>query len=135
ASGALVLIGCAVVLLAFFKRETLRLAGELEEARRAGAESFDKLDTCVASHRLAQTDAAACRVSRDRDRAECAQTLESIEKSGSTTAAEHAREIQKLQALYTSRLKTCEEGAVDAARAGLAAREQMAAEADKARAS
>jgi eukaryotic-like serine/threonine-protein kinase len=133
AAFALLLVACAAVLVLFLKRETLQLAGELAAARRRGAESFTQLDMCNASHRLAQSDAAACRLGRERDRSEFNQTLATIEKSGSTTESQHAREMQEMHALAASRLKACEDTAATE-RAGLADRERQLAESEKARA-
>ncbi|WP_437962637.1 protein kinase (plasmid) [Sorangium sp. So ce119] len=133
AAGAMTLIGCAVVLLGVSKRETLRLANELDRARQMGAESFDKLDTCVASHQIAQSDVSACRSAREQDRAEFNETLASLQKSGTATEAEHARQIQSLHATHAARLKTSEDRAAAAEKASLTDRERLA-EAEKARA-
>ncbi|WP_155798836.1 serine/threonine protein kinase, partial [Sorangium cellulosum] len=133
AAGAMTLVGCAVVLLGVSKRETLRLANELDRARQMGAESFDKLDTCIASHQIAQSDMTACRSAREQDRAEFNETLASLQKSGTATEAEHARQIQSLHATHAARLKTWEDRAAEAEKASLADRERLA-EAEKARA-
>ncbi|WP_437308594.1 serine/threonine protein kinase [Sorangium sp. So ce388] len=133
AAGAMTLIGCAVVLLGVSKRETLRLANELDRARQVGAESFDKLDTCVASHQIAQSETSACRSARDQDRAEFNETLATLQKSGSMTEAEHARQIQSLHATQAARLKTCEDSAAAAEKASMTDRERLA-ESEKARA-
>ncbi|AUX40137.1 protein kinase [Sorangium cellulosum] len=133
AAGAMTLVGCAVVLLGVSKRETLRLANELEQARQKGAESFDKLDTCVASHQIAAAEVNACRGARAQDRADFNQTLATLQKTGSMTEAEHAREIQALHATHASRLKTCEESAAAAEKVSMETRERLA-EAEKARA-
>ncbi|WP_437637119.1 serine/threonine protein kinase [Sorangium sp. So ce854] len=130
AAGAMTLVGCAVVLLGFSKRETLRLASELDRARQMGAESFDKLDTCVASHQIAQSLARECRVAREQDRADFNDTLAALQKSGTATEAEHARQIQSLHATHAARIKTCED---TAAAAEKASRDRLA-EAEKARA-
>ncbi|WP_437735415.1 protein kinase domain-containing protein [Sorangium sp. So ce1335] len=130
AAGAMTLVGCAVVLLGFSKRETLRLASELDRARQMGAESFDKLDTCIASHQIAQSEAVACRDAREQDRAEFNETLAALQKSGTASEAEHARQIQSLHATQAARLKTCEDGAAAAEKAS---RERLA-EVEKARA-
>ncbi|WP_437999806.1 serine/threonine-protein kinase [Sorangium sp. So ce185] len=133
AAGAMTLVGCAVVLLGFSKRETLRLANELEHARQKGAESFDKLDTCVASHQIAEAEKNACRTAREQDRVEFNETLATLQKSGSMTEAEHARQIQSLHATQAARLKACEDDAAAAQKAAMADRERLA-EAEKARA-
>ncbi|WP_437678546.1 protein kinase domain-containing protein [Sorangium sp. So ce131] len=133
AAGAMTLVGCAVALLGVSKRETLRLANELEQARQKGAESFDKLDTCVASHQIAEAEVNACRGAREQDRADFNQTLATLQKTGSMTEAEHAREIQALHATQAARLKACEDSAAAAEKATMEGRERLA-EAEKARA-
>jgi hypothetical protein len=127
AGGALLLAAIAGALIAFSKRETLQLAQELERARREGAESFDKLDTCVAEYRLSQSGATACRVAREKDRVEYGQALAAIERSGTTSEAEHARELQGMQALHAGRLKACEEEAAVEAQKHRAEGERLAA--------
>src|SRR6185436_12086840 len=58
---AVIVLACLGGLFAYSKRNTLRLASELAAARAEGAASFDKLDTCAASHQLAQRETQACR--------------------------------------------------------------------------
>ena len=69
-TGALGVALLAAVGVAYGHRETLRLARELERARAEGAASFDRLDTCVAAHRVADREAVACSAARARDREE-----------------------------------------------------------------
>jgi tRNA A-37 threonylcarbamoyl transferase component Bud32 len=102
----------------YSKRETLALAGQLERAQREGAESFDKLDTCVASHTIEKSAASACRDARVKDQAEFHASLDSIKKAGSATVAERARQIENLQAIFAARLKTCEETGASAVKKG-----------------
>ncbi|EYF03977.1 serine/threonine-protein kinase [Chondromyces apiculatus] len=125
AAGALLLIGAAAALLVFSKRETLRVAGELERATRLGQESFSKLDTCVASHRIAEQRGADCQRAREQDRQEHKQTMLAFERSGSSTAAEQLREIQNLQNLHATRLKACEDEAEEAATAAAAEQDRQ----------
>ncbi len=70
------LAATGVALWGLAHRETLRLARELEHARSAGADSFDKLDTCAAAHRLAQQQVRTCAVERTDDRARQTTTLQ-----------------------------------------------------------
>ena len=107
AFGAMVLIACGVAAVVYSQRETLRVASELEAARKKGAEGFDKLDVCVASHRLARSDAATCAAAREKERAQFEQSLGDVMRSGSTSQAEHARQAQA----YAHRIKTCEDNA------------------------
>jgi hypothetical protein len=100
----------------YSKRETIALAGELEKARRQGAEQFDKLDTCVASHNLAKNAIASCRHERVQDQAECRASMDAMKKAGSSSQAEAARQIETLHNLYGTRLKACEEESAAAAK-------------------
>jgi serine/threonine protein kinase len=125
AAAAMLLIGCAGLAVAYSKRETLRVAGELDKARAQGAESFDKLDTCNASHAVAKREAADCKVSRDVDRTEYKQALHAITRTGSTAEAERARQLTSLQASYTAKLKTCEDDSQTAAQAAQQQQKQL----------
>src|SRR5689334_9922488 len=105
---------------AFFvysKRETIRLASELDRARAEGAASFGELDTCTASHQVAQREAAACRDARSKQEEEYRAKLRQLSRSGGATEQSFARQLQSLEATYTSRVKTCEEEKAIAARA------------------
>lgn len=131
-AGAVLLVAAAVAVYVFAKRETLRLAGELERAQREGAASFDKLDTCVASHKVASNEAAACKIERDKERAELQQTIEVLSKKGAD--GDKLDEMQTLLRSYSGRLRICEEGATAAQKqcADDAARHAAAAEKEKA---
>jgi hypothetical protein len=98
----------------YSKRETIALASALEKARKEGAESFDKLDTCVASHNLAKSAISSCRHERVQDQAECRASMDAIKKAGTSSTAEAMRQIEQLHNLYGSRLKGCEEAATAA---------------------
>jgi hypothetical protein len=84
---AALLMGGAVLLWGVLHRETLRLARELEHARAVGADSFDKLDTCVAAHHIAESEVEACNMVRERESLEHQTTL-------TRTAATHT-EVQR----------------------------------------
>lgn len=111
----------------YSKRTTIALASELDKARREGAESFDKLDTCVASHNLANSAVSTCRSERQKDQAECRASMDAMKKAGSSSAAEAARQIEQLHNLYGGRLKACEDA--EAAALKKAADEKAQAEA------
>jgi chromosome segregation ATPase len=87
--------------VALWKRETLRLAGELEEARARGAESFDKLDTCVASHAVAKREAQVCGEELGRERDEHEKTLTSLanasKEGGCDDVVEQLRDLRSQQ--------------------------------------
>ncbi len=138
---AMLLVGAAGGAVAYTKRETLRVASELAAARRHNRESFDKLDTCIASYDMARSDADSCKEQKAKDRAEYDKSLESLARSGSTSEAERLREIARLN----GRAKTCEDNAATARRSydeelalkdGAAARmkAQLTEERDQARA-
>jgi hypothetical protein len=120
--------GAIGALYVYSKRATLELASELEEARAIGAESFTKLDTCVASYKVSDREAQACREARSKERSDFRATLDRISKSGTTTQADHAREIQDLNTAYTAKLNVCEENAVNVTRACAADHERIANE-------
>jgi serine/threonine protein kinase len=131
ALGAMLLIACGVGGVVFSKRETLRLASELEKTKKMRSESFDKLETCVASHKMATMDTTSCLAARDKDRTLYKQSLDEVAKMGTTSEAERARQLQG----YATRIKTCEDGAATAQRAcveeqgrreGESAREKLA---------
>src|SRR5882672_3194868 len=105
---AILVIAAVGALFAYSKRETLRLASELNRARAEGAASFDKLDTCVASHQVAQREAQVCRDSKAKEQLEFKSMLEQISKSGDSEG-DRARQMQALQATFATRLKTCED--------------------------
>ncbi len=98
-AAAIVLLG-AVGLggVALWKRETLRLAGELEEARARGAESFDKLDTCIASHSVAKRETQVCAADLTREKNEHEKTLSSLAKvnqgDGCSDVVEQLRDMR-----------------------------------------
>lgn len=90
----------------YSKRETLRLASELSAARAEGAASFDKLDTCVASHAIERASVATCREQREKDSAQCRATISAMATSDSS---ENTKAIQDLERLYAGRLRACED--------------------------
>jgi serine/threonine protein kinase len=106
-AAVLVVVGVGA-LIAYSKRETLRLASELHRARAEGAASFDKLDTCVASHQLAKHEVQVCRESKAKEEVEFRTMLDQISKSGESEG-ERARQMQSLQATFATRLKSCED--------------------------
>jgi len=115
AAAGLALGGIAAGIIAYSQRETLRLASALEAAQEQGAESFDKLDTCVASHRMARARVTQCRQRAQRDRSAFDQTISGIVQTGNASEAERAKHLRDLQATFSGRLNTCEEDAKSAA--------------------
>ncbi|MBI4700017.1 MAG: serine/threonine protein kinase [Deltaproteobacteria bacterium] len=123
AAAALLLCGLGVAAFGYSKRETWRLAGELERARALGAASFDQLDTCVAAHELARLEGRRCAEGRRAEVAKLSATLSSA--TGAAAAQRHALE-QRL-ATAAAGLRECEKGAkVAAEAAGVEAERQRA---------
>jgi serine/threonine protein kinase len=125
ALAALFMAAAGGALFAYSKRQTLRLASELDRARAEGAASFGELDTCIASHQLAQREANACRDAKSRQEDEYRAKLRNVAKSGGPTEASFARQMQALEATYATRMKSCEEEKVGASRAHEAEQKQM----------
>jgi eukaryotic-like serine/threonine-protein kinase len=125
--GAMLLIGLGAAGVMFSKRETLRVASELEKAKKMRSESFDKLETCAASHKMATMAAASCAASRDTDRAMYKQALDEFEKTGSSADADRARQLQS----YATRIKACEDTAASERR--VCGEEQVRRDIDNAR--
>ena len=115
-------------LFAYSKRETLRLASELNRARAEGAASFDKLDTCIASHGLAQREAQTCREAKTKEEAEFKAALENIAKAGGASEATMSRQMQTLEATFMARLRACEDDANAAIRQRAEERERISTE-------
>lgn len=111
-AAAAVLAIAAIAVYIYNKRETLRLAGELERAQREGAASFDNLSSCVASHKLARSEADGCKAERDRDQAEFSAAVDAMSKKGAD--GDKLREMQTLLSSYAAKLRTCNEDAKDA---------------------
>ncbi len=121
AAAAMVLVGAGAVAYGFSKRQTLRLAGELERVRAEGAASFDQLDTCVASHELTQRQVAECNNQRKRDREDQQRLLGEIIVAGDSTQQSLARKATNASA----KLRTCEEDASTAAASHTAEKQSL----------
>ncbi len=106
------------------KRNTLRLANELARARAEGAAQFDKLETCAASHRLAEDRVAECGIQRARDRNTFTTTLERLSRTGNAAQAEYAEQLMA----FTTRLRGCEEASATAAAAHTEEKDRLATE-------
>ena len=125
AVAALLAVAGGGAFFAYSKRETLRLASELDRARAEGAASFGELDTCIASHQVAQREATACRDAKSRQEEEYRTKLRQVSKSGGATEASFARQMQALETTYSTRMKSCEEEKSSAVRASDADRAQL----------
>jgi serine/threonine protein kinase len=107
------LAGVGVGALALWKRETLRLASQLEEARAQGAESFDQLDTCVASHAVTSHEAKTCKTELVEEQAEHEKTLTALSKQGEG-CAETVDQIKDLRAKLQAEKKKHDDDVVAA---------------------
>lgn len=124
ALAAVALLTGTGVLFGVSKRETFRLAAELQRAKAAGAASFEELDTCAAAHQLAKTEAETCRSER-REQARA------HEQASMTAVAAHAAEAESLTrklSYANTRLESCETSAEEAAEAWTAERDELTAE-------
>ena len=111
AVGALLVAAVIAGLVFWSKRETWRLANELEQAKNQGAASFHDLNECTASHRVARAEAAECKTGRDKDQAEFQRSLDVLSKKGAD-----ADKVREMVSSYVGKLKTCEDGAALAAK-------------------
>jgi serine/threonine protein kinase len=121
----LLLAAGAGALFAYSKRQTLRLASELDRARAEGAASFGELDTCIASHQVARREATACLAAKSHQEEEYRTKLRQLSKTGGATEASFTRQMQALEATYTTRVKSCEDEKAGAARAREVAEQQQ----------
>ncbi len=121
AAGAMLLVGLGVAAWGFSKRETLRLAGELERVRAEGAASFDKLDTCIASHELTRQRAERCAEAQGQ------QTRQHEHKVAQILATSRQRGEQAERRLEAARarLRTCRDDAAQAAEQWLAEQQRI----------
>jgi len=109
AVGLLLVIAVVVGLVFWSKRETLRLANELEDVKNKGEASFKNLNECNAGHSVARAEAASCKTARDKDQAEFQRSLDLLSKKGE--GADKVREMQTMVTSYANKLRACEEGA------------------------
>lgn len=109
AVGALLAGAITTGIVIISKRETLRLANELEQAKSQAGASFDNLNQCNASHKVAATEAAACKSARQKDQSEFQASLDLLSKKGAD--ADKVRDMQVMVSSYTGKLKACEDGA------------------------
>ncbi len=126
AVAGLLMAAAGAAFFAYSKRENIRLASELDRARAEGAASFGELDTCIASHQVAQREAMACRDAKSRQEDEYRAKLRHVAKSGGATEASFARQLQAVEATYATRVRSCEEEKAGAARAHDAEEQQRA---------
>ncbi|HZO15210.1 MAG TPA: hypothetical protein VFB62_18175, partial [Polyangiaceae bacterium] len=96
AFGMLLATGIGALLWGYSKRETLRLAAELERARARGAEGFDKLDVCVAAHELSRNETRACLAQQDQEASDYTAALTKVREQHDQSKSELARRTKKL---------------------------------------
>lgn len=106
--GAVVFLVTAVVLgtLGLYKRQSIKLAGELERARKEGAKSFDKLDSCTASFSVERREHESCEADRDRERGEHATMVAALTKDNDGCAS-ITTQLQDTEARLSTDVRTC----------------------------
>jgi serine/threonine protein kinase len=107
ALGAMAVLAAGAGFYTFSKRETLRLAGELERARTEGAASFDKLDTCIASHDLERRKSERCETERREAESEHTRSLTNV-AHGSESALQT---VERKSELLRFKLRGCQDDA------------------------
>lgn len=125
----LALVGTALAagaggLYLFVNRRNIELANELAKARQEGAESFDKLDTCVAAHAMSQRKARICEQTRRQDGTQYSETISALESKQA--------EATNALTLAKGSLKSCEEDAEQAATVCAEEQETMTAKLEEA---
>jgi hypothetical protein len=121
ALAAAAIVGTGVMLWGVAHRETLRLAQELERARAIGADSFDKLDTCIAAHQLAQHDAGICSTNLEEERTQHESALITERASHATASAALEKEVKR----GSGRLRACVDEKHQAAQTCTTEQEQL----------
>jgi hypothetical protein len=133
-------IGTVVVLaaagaiggVALWKRETLRMASALEEARAAGEQNFDKLDTCQAAHTMTTKEVKVCAADLDKERKAHERTLNALSKQGEGCELA-VDEIKELRATQQFERKKYEDELKAEVRTHFSEREKLSAEFEKER--
>jgi tRNA A-37 threonylcarbamoyl transferase component Bud32 len=87
------IIACGAALYGYSKRETWRLAGELERARAEGKASFAELDTCVAAHTLAQGQLSESESALEEERSASEAALVALRKESALADERHQEEL------------------------------------------
>lgn len=106
--GALLFFIAAVgmVVFGFYKRQSLRLASDLERAQKEGAKSFDKLDTCRASFDVERQEHQTCEADRERERSENEQTISALSKKDDSCTS-ITTELTSMRTRLTTDVATC----------------------------
>jgi len=112
-------IGMAMVALAglgagayvYSKRETIQIARELEQVKAEGAKSFERLDTCIASHELTRRKANQCEEGR-KSADEAHQHALAVLRGNS---ARTAQDLTRRLSAANTKITTCQDDAEKAA--------------------
>jgi hypothetical protein len=104
ALASVAVVAAGATLFGYTKRQTWRLATELERARAEGATTFDQLDTCVAAHQLSERRGRECSDDQARTREAHRQTLTSLEADSDAVE----RELNRRLGAATRRAGVCE---------------------------
>ena len=92
-----------------YKRQTLALAGELERARKDGAQSFTKLDSCTASFTVEHQDRLNCEQDRAHERKENEDTIAALSNKNDGCAS-ITTELTNVRNRLTQDVDNCREG-------------------------
>jgi len=115
------LVGLGIAAYVYAKRDYLALATELQRVEQEGLKSFERLDTCIASHEVTEREAQACLAGRERDQTAHTNTLAAVR------AESHEQEAALTRRLTATngQLRSCEDDAEKAAKAFDAEREEL----------
>ncbi len=100
------IVASGLVVFGFFKRQSLRLASDLERAQKEGAKSFDKLDTCRASFDVERQEHQTCEADRDRERNENEQTIAALSRKDDNCTS-ITSELTSMRTRLTNDVTTC----------------------------
>ncbi|MBW2455793.1 MAG: protein kinase [Deltaproteobacteria bacterium] len=115
------LVGLGIAAYVYAKRDYLALANELERVEQEGLKSFERLDTCIASHEVTERDAQACVAGRERDQTSHGNAMAAVR------AQSNEQETALTRRLTTTngQLRTCEDDGEKASKAFDAEREEL----------
>ncbi len=107
------LVGLGIGAYVFAKRDYLALANELERVEQEGLKSFERLDTCIASHEVTEREAQTCVAGREGDKTAHGKALAGVR------AKSHEELAYQTRRLTTSngKLRTCEDDSEKATKA------------------
>ncbi|MCU0691632.1 MAG: protein kinase [Polyangiaceae bacterium] len=123
AVASLLVLGLGLLGIAFWKRETLELATQLEEVSKQGAVTFDHLETCQASHSMSRSELGRCEAMRQRDQTEFKSALASFTQAEDKEMSNCAQRMLT----YATQLSTCRDDAEEQKKAWDRERDELTA--------